>query len=180
MRKFYKRKKTTSIKSIKIVLFFLVFYISFTVIKNKIETTDPNELNVNNEKVVESPKPVFEYGIQLDSFKVIKEVVLSGENISGIWARYNMFFLKDDILTKSSEVFDFVKNLKASNNYTVLLKSDTAQYFIYELDKINYVVVDVCDRDNIYVYRDAKEVITKPMFSQRFLNILAVNILIIQ
>lgn len=166
MRKFYKRKKTTSIKWIKIVLFFLVFYISFTVIKNKIEMTDPNELNVNNEEVVESLKPVFEYGIQLDSFKVIKEVVLNGENISGIWARYNMFFLKDDILKKSSEVFDFVKNLKASNNYTVLLKSDTARYFIYELDKINYVVVDVCDRDNIYVYRDAKEVITKPMFSQ--------------
>ena len=76
--------------------FFFSFYISFTVIKNKIETTDPNELNVNNEEVVESLKPVFEYGIQLDSFKVIKEVVLSGENISGIWARYNMFFLKDE------------------------------------------------------------------------------------
>ena len=76
MRKFYKRKKTTSIKWIKIVLFFLVFYISFTVIKNKIETTDPNELNVNNEEVAESPKPVFEYGIQLDSFKVIKYICI--------------------------------------------------------------------------------------------------------
>ena len=86
MIKFYKRKKTTSIKWIKIVLFFLVFYISFTVIKNKTEITDSNELNVNNEEAVEIRKSVFEYGIQLESFKVIKEVVLSGENISGIWA----------------------------------------------------------------------------------------------
>ena len=166
MRKFYKRKKITTIKWIKIILFFLLFYISFTVIKNKTENTDSNELNENKEEVVESRKPVFEYGIQLDSFKVIKEVVLSGQNISGIWANYNMFFLKDDILTKSSEVFDFIKNLKATNNYTVLLKSDTARYFIYELDKINYVVVDVCNRDNIAVYKGTKEVITRPMFSQ--------------
>ncbi len=166
MRKFYKRKKTNKIKWIKIVLFFLVFYISFALIKNKTEITDSNELNINNDAAVEIRKPVFEYGIQLDSFKIIKEVVLSGENISGIWANYNMFFLKDDILKKSSEVFDFIKNLKATNNYTVLLKSDTARYFIYELDKINYVVVDVCDRDNIDVYKGVKQVITKPMFSQ--------------
>ena len=166
MRKFYKRKKTNKIKWIKIVLFFLVFYISFALIKNKTEITDSNELNINNDVAVEIRKPVFEYGIQLDSFKIIKEVVLSGENISGIWANYNMFFLKDDILKKSSEVFDFIKNLKATNNYTVLLKSDTARYFIYELDKINYVVVDVCDRDNIDVYKGVKQVITKPMFSQ--------------
>ncbi len=166
MRKFYKRKKTNKIKWIKIVLFFLVFYISFALIKNKTVITDSDELNTNNEAAVETRKPVFEYGIQLDSFKIIKEVVLSGENISGIWANYNMFFLKDDILTKSLGVFDFVKNLKATNNYTVLLKGDTARYFIYELDKINYVVVDVCDRDNIDVYKGVKQVITKPMFSQ--------------
>ncbi len=166
MRKFYKRKKTNKIKWIKIVLFFLVFYISFALIKNKTVITDSDELNINNEVAVETRKPVFEYGIQLDSFKIIKEVVLSGENISGIWANYNMFFLKDDILTKSLGVFDFVKNLKATNNYTVLLKGDTARYFIYELDKINYVVVDVCDRDNIDVYKGVKQVITKPMFSQ--------------
>ena len=93
MRKFYKRKKTTSIKWIKIVLLFLVFYISFTVIKNKIETTDPNELNVNSEEVVESPKPVFEYGIQLDSFKVIKEVVLIEEE-----KVYNYFLVELDLI----------------------------------------------------------------------------------
>jgi murein DD-endopeptidase MepM/ murein hydrolase activator NlpD len=172
MRKFYKRNKIGKQKWLKIFLFSLVFFMSFFLIKKDYTKTNklPIESHNNYEKTEESKKPVYEYGIQLDSFDVIKKVVKKGENIASIWANYNMFFLKDKILIKSIDIFDFTKKLNASNQYTVLLKNDTGRYFIYEKDKLNYVVVDVNNTEKIVVYEGKKEVIIKPMFSHGVIN----------
>ena len=172
MRKFYKRNKIDKQKWLKFFLFSLVFFMSFFLIKK--DYTKINKLPIdsqnNYEKTKESKKPVYEYGIQLDSFDVIKNVVKKGENIASIWANYNMFFLKDKILIKSIDIFDFTKKLNASNQYTVLSKRDTGRYFIYEKDKLNYVVVDVNNKEKIVVYEGKKEVITRTMFSRGVIN----------
>ncbi len=169
MRNLYKRKRIDKQKALKIILLFLVFSVSFILIDYE-KPKPSNSQSLKKTKNKKIKQPIYEYGIQLDSFDVFKKTVENGDNISSIWANYNMFFLKNEILKKSTSIFDFEKKLKAANNYTVLSKSDTGRYFIYEKDKLNYIVVDVNNRDSIIVYEGKREVITKPMLSQGIIN----------
>ena len=109
MRKLYKRKRIDKQKGLKIILLFLVFIVSFILIDY--EKPKPSKSpSLKKTKNKEIKKPVYEYGIQLDSFEVFKKTVENGENIASIWANYNMFFLKDEILQRSTNIFDFEKN----------------------------------------------------------------------
>ena len=148
---------------------FLFLFCVLLVLKNlqldSKESKSDIQLHTQEQKE-KKPSPVYAYGILLDSFIVNKEVVKIGDNVGDIWSQYNMYSLKEKILEKSKGIFDFSRELDVSNHYTVLSKKDTGRYFIYEKDKLNYIIVDARDKNDIKVYPGEKEITTKLVVTQ--------------
>lgn len=103
------------------------------------------------------PEPVLAYGLPIDSFTVKQEVVRRGENLSTILSRNGLSMKEIDQLARNtSEVFD-VRYIRAGNNCSFFFRDSTRpDYFIYEKDRINYVVYDL--RDSIAAWEGKKPV----------------------
>jgi murein DD-endopeptidase MepM/ murein hydrolase activator NlpD len=106
------------------------------------------------------PKPVrTSYGIPVDSFYVEYGIIKKDQNLSHIFAEYNLpegSF--NQILVKSKDVFD-LRKIRYGNRYTVFLSVDTlyeVRYFVYEHTPVEYVFFDL--RDSIMVKLCRKEV----------------------
>lgn len=107
-------------------------------------------------------KPKYEYGILLDSLDVKKNTVKPDETFGQILHRNEMYYALSKILTKSEGIFDFEKHLLQDKVYSLISSRDTNErilYFVYEINQIEYIVVDL--RDGVDVYSGKKEVITK-------------------
>lgn len=107
-------------------------------------------------------EPEIEYGFNLDSFTVYKDVIQPNEFLANILLKYKIPYPKIDELAKMSrEIFD-VRKIAAGKNYTILCSNDSngkAQCFIYEPNAVDYVVFDM--RDSITIYKGEKEVEVK-------------------
>lgn len=103
--------------------------------------------------------PNLEFGINTDSFLVIKEDIKRNEFLANILSSFNIDYSKIALLAKKSrEIFD-VRNIAAGKPYTILASKDssrTAQYFIYQPNAIDYIVYDL--RDTVRVMKGKKEV----------------------
>ena len=117
----------------------------------------PQDSTILQATVVSAPQPVEEsntlFGIDVDSLKVIEAVVQPNQYLSQILNERNISLgLIDRIAKKSREIFD-VRKIRMDKNYTLLCEPDsalTAQYFIYEPNRTDYVVFDLTDSVNIY------------------------------
>ena len=100
------------------------------------------------------PEPIMMYGINVDTLAVVEASIEPNEYLSQILRRYNVSLaMIDKIAKRSRDVFD-VRKLRVNKNYTVLHNHDsaaTAQYFIYEPTRLDYVVFDLTDSVNIYM-----------------------------
>ena len=126
--------------------------------------------NINKDKkaveklevIQEIVEPSYEYNILVDSFNVIKGSVKRGQTMGEIlYLNHIDHFEINKIVEKSKGIFD-VRRVNTGKKYTVICASDStkkAQYFIYEIDAINYVVFDL--RGEIDVYKGKKPVIVK-------------------
>ncbi|NTW23129.1 MAG: peptidoglycan DD-metalloendopeptidase family protein [Lentimicrobium sp.] len=108
------------------------------------------------------PEPRVEYGIVVDSFYVVKDVVKANENLSSILMNYNTpMGTIEQLVTKAAGLFD-VRKIRAGNKYTLLCSNDNtrkAEYFIYESSPTDYVVFEI--GDSLHVHLGEKEVIVK-------------------
>lgn len=100
------------------------------------------------EKTKAKPKIVFEYGFNLNNFKVINDTVKSGENFSEILDRHHIEYPKVlEIAKKIKDTFN-VRRIKSGTPYTILASKDSlekAQIFIYKPSKVKYAVVNFKD-----------------------------------
>ncbi|MFH1197840.1 MAG: peptidoglycan DD-metalloendopeptidase family protein [bacterium] len=100
-----------------------------------------------------------EYGLIVDSLTEYTETVKPNETLADLLLPYNVpYKIIHRIGTDSSFNFD-VRKIRVGNNYSVYCKGDTletAKYFVYESDQINYTVIDLSD--SIKVYTGKKEV----------------------
>lgn len=114
--------------------------------------------NASNEEAL-VPEPTLAYGIEVDSFTVVKGQVDPGQALGAILYLHHIDHPEiDKIVRASKDVFDF-RTARAGKNYTVLCSNDSAevaQCFIYEESATDYVVFDL--RDSIHVYRGQKEI----------------------
>jgi murein DD-endopeptidase MepM/ murein hydrolase activator NlpD len=105
------------------------------------------------------PEPRIEYGIVVDSFYVVKDVVKANENLSTILMTYNTSMMTiEQLVTKAAGIFD-VRKIKTGNKYTILCSNDSlkrAEYFIYESNPTQYVVFEM--GDSLHVHIGQKEV----------------------
>ena len=123
-----------------------------------------NSESVTNSKIV-APDPVIEYGFDADTFLVIKNEIQSGQSLGKILGDYGVSYSQIDKIARKTRRTEYdVRNLKAGHLYAMFCVLDTAgrenaEIFVYEEDKINYVVYDF--RDTLKVYQAKKPVEVK-------------------
>jgi murein DD-endopeptidase MepM/ murein hydrolase activator NlpD len=102
-----------------------------------------------------------EFGFNLDSFVVVKDRVKSGQFLANLLLPYNVPYAQIHALAEyANTVFD-VRKIAAGNPYTLLFTRDTSsqlQYFIYQVDAVEYVVFALVD--TVEVWRGEKEIVT--------------------
>lgn len=144
-------------KSQYLILLFLISFFLFSCGNNSSE----ENIQLVEEKI-ETYKPTMEYGLNLDSFIVHKNVIKPNEFLANILLKHHVPYPEIDKLAKASvAVFD-VKRIASGRNYTILCKKDSlekAQYFIYDANSIDYIVYDISD--SLVIYKGKRKVTTK-------------------
>ncbi len=121
-------------------------------------SSDPAPIVV--EPVVEVPEVTPKlYGIDVKAKVIIEDVVKPNENLSSILSNYEVPLQEIDLLAKRAEgVFD-VRKINVHKSYKLICNADSvAQFMIYEPNKIEYVVFDLNDSNEVYLGQ--KEVVT--------------------
>ncbi len=115
--------------------------------------------NIQSETRETEPKvvPKIAYGIPVDSLSVDTGVVKRNEFLSDILLRHNVSYATIDKLAKGTrDVFD-VRKIRRGNRYAVISTNDSVAiplYFIYEINRIDYVVYHL--KDSVYATRGKK------------------------
>lgn len=151
--KLFTRRRIIEAVIIVVVAILLIFAVDYYVSAiRKAPETENNYL----------PEPRREYGIVVDSFYVVKDVVKANQNLSTILQAYNTpMGIIEQLAAKSAGIFD-VRKIRAGNKYTVLCSNDElkkAEYFIYENSPTNYVVFEI--GDSVHVHLGEKEITIK-------------------
>ncbi len=101
-------------------------------------------------ETVEKVEPIIieEFGYILNNYKVIKDTIRNGESFGEILDRHHIDYPEIyKIATAARDTFD-IRKLRAGKPYTILAKNDTterAQVFIYQPNKVEYLIVDFTD-----------------------------------
>ena len=126
----------------KSILFILGFVLLYSCQKDAKELTEV--------EVIEEEKPIIieEFGYILNNYKVIKDTIESGESFGEILDRHHIDYPEIyKIATAAKDTFD-IRRLRAGKPYTILAKNDSterAQVFIYQPNKVEYLIVDFTD-----------------------------------
>lgn len=130
----------------------LIAAILFLIIScNKRETIQEQDSLVLD--TIEETSQGEDFGFQLKNFKVERDTIKRGDNISLLLARHN-YDATDihDIVGKVKDSFD-LRRIKAGNTLTLLKSKEsphTLQLMIYQPDKYSFSVIDF--RDSIHAY----------------------------
>lgn len=103
------------------------------------------------------------YGLPVDSFELIEDVVDNGESFSNILLDFGIDYgTIHTIATQWQDVFD-VRHLRSGKPYAIFAENKdsvkVARYMVYESSPVNYVVFDLSDSLN--VYRGEEEVVVR-------------------
>lgn len=105
------------------------------------------------------PKIIEEFGYVLNDYKVIKDTIQKGESFGEILDRHHIDYPTIyKIAEAAKDTFD-IRKLRAGKPYTILARNDTteqAQVFIYQPNKVEYLIVDF--RDSVQTKFGRKEV----------------------
>ena len=134
--------------------------VGFLLLAISISFTFPS-CNSQDKKNLQDPCVVL-YDICTEDYKVHRGELESGQTLGAVLYLNHIDHGRiDQIVRASKGIFDFRK-AKAGKKFTVLCSNDSiekAQYFIYEMSSIDYVVFDI--RDTIDVFLGQKEVEVK-------------------
>jgi murein DD-endopeptidase MepM/ murein hydrolase activator NlpD len=103
--------------------------------------------------------PTYAYNIHVDSLDISYGVVKNNQNLSTILSSHIPGSLIDKIARKTADIFD-IRKIRTGQRYAFLSAKDSGHklnYFIYEINPIDFVVYDL--RDSLRVYRDKKKVV---------------------
>jgi murein DD-endopeptidase MepM/ murein hydrolase activator NlpD len=126
----------------------------------------------DEETAVEKPEELvqndnFKFGYNLNNYKVSNDSVRGGDSFGVLLERHHLFYPQiHHIAEKTKAIFD-VRQLQIGKPYTILYsKSEdkTPVVFIYEINKIEYLVVDFCDSIIAYKERKPVKIIEKEAF----------------
>lgn len=109
------------------------------------------------------PVIIREYGLPIDSFRIVRGKIKSGQSISELLQIFNVSAkIIDKVVTSSDTVFDFRKT-KSGKKYTAFQSKDSThqlQYLVYEHTPAEFIILNFNDT---IVKRQEKEIITKEL-----------------
>ena len=113
----------------------------------------------SNEEFFTEKKDNIEFGFNLDNYRVNRDTIQFGDSFGEIMLRNKMSYSQIyNIVQSIKDSFD-VRWLTAGKPYTILSTKDstaTPQYFIYQPNLLNYVVIDFSNFDSISAYNQKK------------------------
>lgn len=100
------------------------------------------------------------YGLPVDSFEVVENVVQAGESFGNILLTYGIEYgIINRIAENFKDIFD-VRYLRSGKPYTLFCEGTdsnrVARYMVYESTPAQYVVFDL--KDSVCVYRGKKDI----------------------
>ncbi|MFT5183954.1 MAG: murein DD-endopeptidase MepM/ murein hydrolase activator NlpD [Flavobacteriales bacterium] len=124
----------------------------------------PQASHQDAETVIAKPANI-RFGMDLDTFDIQQGEIQKNEFMASILGRYNVDYTTvDELVRNSLDTFD-VRKIRPGKKYWVLSESDSAnatpEFFIYEKDRMEYVVF--CMGDSCYAYtgEHPTEVVTR-------------------
>ena len=119
-----------------------------------------NYLTTGDIKGDKTPKKEnIEFGFNLDNYRVDRDTIQFGDSFGEIMLRNKMSYSQIyNIVQSIKDSFD-VRWLTAGKPYTILSTKDSTaipQYFIYQPNLLNYVVIDFSNFDSISAYNQKK------------------------
>jgi murein DD-endopeptidase MepM/ murein hydrolase activator NlpD len=115
------------------------------------EKNDANEKPVNPE--------VYEFGILLNDYHVVRDTVVRGDSFGGILEKYGIYYPQIyNINNVAKKAFNFRK-IRTGRPYTLLCSKDSLQtpkLLIYQPNAIDYVTVKL--QDSLWAKKEQKEV----------------------
>ena len=113
----------------------------------------------------------YKYGIPDENFIIEEGTVGKNENLSLILSKYKVSPAKiHEISQRCKDIFD-VRSIRRGQNYTLFLAQDslhTPEFFIYEKNALEYVVIDFKETADIYVGK--KDITTKEKMANIIIN----------
>jgi len=111
---------------------------------------------------VKRPEPILLFNIPVENYKLIPGQVRSGQNLSNILASKGISMTQIDAISKKSILTFDVRKMKVNNNYYFFMNKEVdtkLEYFIYEINPVDYVVYDLSD--SLRIYKEKKPIITQ-------------------
>lgn len=113
----------------------------------------------------------YKYGIPNENFIIEEGTVGKNENLSLILSKYKVSPAKiHEISQRCKDIFD-VRSIRRGQNYTLFLAQDSLrspEFFIYEKNALEYVVIDFKETANVYVGK--KDITTKEKMANIIIN----------
>ncbi|HEV7350096.1 peptidoglycan DD-metalloendopeptidase family protein [Telluribacter sp.] len=109
------------------------------------------------------------FGIPTDSLLVKEGVVKRGETISTILGANNIGPATIHELTQKAKGVYNLKNIRTQRSYTLLYATDstqTARYFIYEPNELEYVVYDLRNELNVTLHKREVEIVQRELVGE--------------
>lgn len=142
-----------------LIVFILLLQVAYFIVGKMEKRRLVKEVLEEVEVVI--PEPIMLFNIQIDSFNVVSGEVKSGQNLSEILTSKGISMaIVDKISKKSINTFD-VRKMKVDNPYYFFMsKKDSAkvEYFIYEINPVDYVVYQM--DDSLHIYKENKPIVT--------------------
>lgn len=157
-------------KNLKLLIAFLVLAIPLVILNNlglfdEFAGNSQENSTLNPEEQEAEKQVQLRYGLPVDSFTLIEDVVENGESFSNILLDFGIGYgTIHRIATEFQDVFD-VRNLRTGKPYAIFAEnrdsSEVARYMVYESSPVNYVVFDLSDSLNVYLGEEEVQVRTK-------------------
>jgi len=139
--------------------FYLSFLILFFSCKKEEKKVDPVPA------IIEKPAIITEFGYILNDYIVIKDTVKKNETFGYLLDKNHVEgTLINKIVTETKNTFNIASQLRVGKPYTILTKKDStekAQVFIYQPNKVEYVVLDFKDSIHSHIGRKKVKTIVK-------------------
>jgi len=143
-----------------VVVFILMLQVVYFIYDHYETIRIERELAQQGEVV--APEPIMLFKLPIDSFTVVPGQIRQGQNLSDILMSKGIPMTKIDEISKKSVLTFDVRKMKVNNPfYFFMNKKDASkiEYFIYEINPVDYVVYQL--RDSLRIYRDKKPIITQ-------------------
>jgi len=113
-------------------------------------------------KEVERPAPIMLFNLPVDSFTIVPGSVRSGQNLSDILMKQGIPMTEIDAISKKSILTFDVRKMKINNPFYFFMNKkqpSKVEYFIYEINPVDYVVYDLSD--SLRIYKEKKPIVTQ-------------------